>query len=324
MTDEIVAADIGGTHARFAITEVSAGRVVRLDPPVTLKTADYAGLPEAWQAFCASLDRRPPRIAAIALATTIAGPELQMTNNPWVICPALLNGELGLDRHLLMNDFVAIGHAVAHLGEHHFAPVCGPETGLPDCGVISVVGPGTGLGVAALLRTADHYHVLATEGGHVAYAARDAIDEAIVAHLSASYGRVSAERVVSGSGLQAICATLAALEGQAVRQLSDAELWRSALDGQDPIASAALDRFCESLGAVAGDIVLAQGGSALVIAGGLGLRLAERLGKTGFAEAFVDKGRFRDLMETRPVYLISHPQPGLYGAAAAFATELGS
>lgn len=319
MTDKIVAADIGGTHARFALAEVAGGKVVRLDPPVTLKTSGFAGLREAWQAFCASLDRPPPRAAAIALATTVAGDEVQMTNNSWVVRPALLNAELGIDRHLLMNDFVAVAHAVAHLGKDHFVHVCGPDRGLPESGVISVVGPGTGLGVAALLKAPDHYHVVATEGGHVAYAPRDAIDEAIVSILAARYGRVSAERVVSGSGLQAIYEALATREGRAARQLSDAGLWQSALEGEDRVVSAALDRFCESLGAVAGDMVLAQGGAALVIAGGLGLRLAQRLGKTGFAAAFVDKGRFRDLMETRPVHLITHPQPGLYGAAAAFA-----
>ncbi len=123
-----VTADIGGTHARFAIAEICGGAVVRLDPPVTLKVDQFAGLPQAWQAFCATLDREPPRLAAFGLATTIMGEELKMTNNHWIVRPALLNGQLGLDRHLLMNDFAAVAHAVAQLGPDQFACVQPDDT----------------------------------------------------------------------------------------------------------------------------------------------------------------------------------------------------
>lgn len=92
-----------------------------------------------------------------------------------------------------------------------------------------------------------------------------------------------------------------------------------ALEGSDPVAAAALERFCLSLGTVAGDLALAQGGSAVVIAGGLGLRLAKHLPNSGFAERFVAKGRFEGMMSEMPVKLITYPQPGLLGAAAAFA-----
>ncbi len=321
MSIEIVAADIGGTHARFAIAEVSGGKVVRLDEPVTLKAAEHASLQTAWEAFGEILERDLPRAAAIALATPITGDVLKMTNNPWIIRPALVNEKLGVDRHILVNDFGAVSHAVANLPDDQFAHLCGPQRGLPERGVISVIGPGTGLGVASLLRAGDHYHVVETEGGHIEYPSLDSTEDAILATLRGQFTRVSAERVVAGPGLRAIYEALAALEGKAIVHLPDVELWARALDGSDSLAAAAFDRFCLSLGTVAGDIVLAQGAKALVIAGGLGLRIADHLKQSGFVTRFVAKGRFQKLMETIPVKLITHPQPGLYGAAAAFAQE---
>ena len=114
---------------------------------------------------------------------------------------------------------------------------------------------------------------------------------------------------------------LAALEGQAVQRYDDKTLWQLGLSGEDSLAAAAVDRFCQSLGSVAGDIALAQGGSGVVVAGGLGLRIRDVLLRSGFAERFRAKGRFEAMMSEIPVKLITHPQPGLFGAAAAFAME---
>lgn len=318
MSRELVVADIGGTHARFALAEISEGCVVGVGDPVTLRTADHASLQTAWEAFAAKVGRPLPCAASLGIATAIAGDVLKMTNNPWVIRRSSLDETLGLDQSLLINDFVAIGHAVADLDDEGFRHMSGPEGPLPRHGVISIVGPGTGLGVACVVRAADHYHVIETEGGHIDYPSLDSIEDAILARLRRQYTRVSAERVVAGPGLAAIYETLAAIEGRAVASMPDAELWTRALDGSDSLAAAAFDRFCLSFGTIAGDIALAQGAHAMVIAGGLGLRIADRLPTSGFVERFLAKGRFKALMEKIPVKLIAHPQPGLYGAAAAF------
>jgi glucokinase len=127
--------------------------------------------------------------------------------------------------------------------------------------------------------------------------------------------------VVAGPGISDIYEALAAMEGRAVQQHDDKTLWELGTSGTDSLAAAAVDRFCLSLGSVAGDIALAQGGSAVVIAGGLGLRIKDTLVRSGFAERFTAKGRFEGLMASLPVKLITHPQPGLFGAAAAFAQE---
>ena len=218
---------------------------------------------------------------------------------------------------------IAGGHALSPLGEADYRHVTGPDRPLPDHGVISIVGPGTGLGVAHVLRTADGAHVTETEGGHIDFAPLDAIEDAILATLRQSLRRVSVERVVAGPGLSAIYHALAALEGRSVVSLDDAALWRLALAGEDSLAVAALDRFCLSLGAIVGDIALAQGAKAVVLAGGVGLRIADHLPRSGFAQRFCAKGRFEGLMADMPVKLITHPQPGLFGAAAAFAQRPG-
>lgn len=316
--NEIVAVDIGGTHARFAIATIAHGRVAQLGEPVTLKTAEHASLQTAWEHFAALSGRSLPRAAGIAVATPISGDVLKLTNNPWIIRPALIAEKLQVDSHVLVNDFEAVGHAVATLGNEHFQHLCGPDEPLPDIGVISIVGPGTGLGVAQLLRRPGAYQVLPTEGGHVDFAPLDALEDAVLKRVRGSFTRVSVERIVSGPGLVAIYEALAGIENRPVATHDDRELWTLALAGTDSLAAAALDRFCMSLGSVAGDFALAHGARAVVIAGGLGQRIATALKQSGFAQRFAAKGRFQSLMERIPVKLITHPQPGLFGAAAAF------
>jgi glucokinase len=248
---------------------------------------------------------------------------LKLTNNPWIIRPALIDEKLGVDRHLLINDFGAVGHAVAQADEAHLRHLCGPEGPLPTEGVVSIVGPGTGLGVAQIIRRGGRDVVVETEGGHGDFAPLDQLEDGILTYLRRRYRRVSVERIVSGPGLANIHEALGAIQGHAVHTGDDKALWTSALSGTDSAAAAALDRFCLSLGAVAGDVALVQGASCVVIAGGLGLRIADHLPRSGFAQRFVAKGRFEARMAAIPVKLITHPQPGLYGAAAAFAQEHG-
>ena len=318
---EVVAVDIGGTHARFAIAEVENGRVVRLDKEVTQKTSDHASLQLAWQAFGKTLDRPLPRAAAIAVASPVGGELIKLTNNPWIIRPALVKERLDVDSYILVNDFGAIGHAVAQLGLDHFEHLCGPDEDWKKPGSITICGPGTGLGVAQVYccKNGD-YHVIETEGGHMDFAPLDPLEDQIVTYLRRTLRRISVERIASGGGFDNLYAALAAIEGKPVAgTLDDKALWTAALEGKDPVAVAALDRFFLSLGAVAGDLALAHGANAVVIAGGLGYRLRHCFAQSGFGGRFIAKGRFERRMEAIPVKLLIHPQPGLYGAAAAFA-----
>jgi glucokinase len=320
---QIAVADVGGTHARFALAAIEGGSVLALSDPVTLKTSDHGSFQLAWQEFGRQAGIDLPNELAIAFAGPVGGDVLKLTNNPWVIRPALIKERLDVDRYTIVNDFGAVAYAVATLADEYFLHLCGPEESLPDAGVVSIVGPGTGLGVAALLKKNGSYDVIESEGGHIDFAPLDVLEDRILIELRRSFRRVSIERIASGRGLWNVYEALGAIEGQALTFHDEKELWTAALTESDSLANAALDRVCLTLGAVAGDIALAQGAVAVVIAGGVGLRLADYLPRSGFRDRFIAKGRFERRMDEMPVKLITHPQPGLFGAAAAFAKEHG-
>lgn len=322
MTTQVVAVDIGGTHARFAIAAIADDGAITLGEPSTLHTRDHGSFQLAWQAFREIQGGTLPDAVAMSVAGPVGGEVIKFTNNPWIIRPALIEEKLGAIRHTIVNDFAAVGHAVARADEGDFIHLAGPDTPLPTQGTLTILGPGTGLGVAHIYRNGGgFYHVQATEGGHVDYAPLDAIEDAILARLRKRHTRVSVERVVAGPAIVDIYATLAAMDHTPVYEKTDVEIWTSGTDGSDSLAAAAVDRFCLSLGSVAGDLALAQGGTGVVIAGGLGYRIRETILKSGFAGRFAAKGRFAALMASLPVKLITHPQPGLFGATAAFARE---
>ena len=313
---EIVAGDIGGTHARFARAELQPGSRPRLGPPRTYHTADFPDLPSAWRRFVAE-EGIAPIAASLAVAAPIDGDLLRFTNSPWTIEASKLAQALGVGEVLLLNDFGAIAHAVAWLAADEFCHLAGPQT-IPDEGVTTIIGPGTGLGVAILLRRNGHYEVIETEGGHFDFAPLDTIEEQVLRHLRERFLRVSVERLVSGPGLRNLYETLGAIERQPVQPRDDAGLWQAAIEGTDPLARSALDRFVLSFGSAAGDLALAHGAKQVVIVGGLSGRIREWLQRASFHARFCAKGRYAARMAQFPIRLALHDQPGLLGAAAAY------
>lgn len=309
---QIVVADIGGTYARFALATIENGAVVTLSEPKLLKTEDFDNFEAAWSAFG---QRSSPAAAAIAIAGPILGGRVKMTNGPWTIDIAQTTAALGLKAITVLNDFGAVAHAVAQVSGDQLVHVAGPDQPLPEQGTISVIGPGTGLGVAHLRRFPGGYYVQATEGGHIGFAPQDELDDRLLVDLRARHGRVVTERIHSGSGIVRI---YAALGGSG---LDEWAIWERGVARQDELATRAVERFCASLGTVAGDYALAHGASAVVLAGGIGQKLRDLLPGSDFGERFRGKPRYEAMMEAIPVKLITHPQPGLYGAAAAFAQE---
>ena len=317
---ENVTVDIGGTHARFAIATLGEDGRIALSEATTLHTEDHASFQTAWEDYRDQQGGNLPTGVAMAVAGPVNDEIIRFTNNPWIIRPPLIESKLGCSKSVIVNDFAAVAHAAARAPASDFVHLAGPESDLPDQGTISVLGPGTGLGVAYFYRRPDStYRVQATEGGHGDFAPVDAIEDAILARLRKRHTRVSDERVVSGPAIVDIYQALAAMEGRAVHELTDVEIWTAGQDGSDSLAAASVDRFCLALGSVAGDIALTQGAKGVVIAGGLGYRIRDTLIESGFASRFAAKGRFASLMASMPVKLITHPQPGLLGAAAAFA-----
>lgn len=321
---ELVSVDIGGTHARFAIATIADDGSITLSEPETLHTEDHVSFQTAWEDYRKRMGGSLPPRVSMAIAGPVGGDVIRFTNNPWIIRPAMVREKLGVDAYTIVNDFEAVAHAVARASEDQFLHMTGPEGPLPATGRLTVLGPGTGLGVAHLYREPDGtYRVSATEGGHIDFAPLDSIEDAILARLRKRHNRVSVERVVAGPAISDIYQTLAAMEQKAVPEVDDIEIWTKGMSGEDSLAAAAVDRFCLSLGSVAGDMALAHGAKGVVIAGGLGYRLRDTLLKSGFAERFRAKGRFESMMASLPVKLIVHPQPGLFGAAAAFSSEHG-
>jgi glucokinase len=314
---EIVAGDIGGTHARFARALVMPGERPRLGAVRAYKTAAFPDLASAWRRFLADEGDPFVQAASIAVAAPMDGGLIRFTNSPWVIEPDRVSSQIGIGRVHFLNDFGAIAHAVAWLDAGEFEHLAGP-TAIPAEGVTTVIGPGTGLGVAQLVRRKDSYAVIETEGGHLDFAPLDPIEQQILDRLRGRFVRVSTERIVSGPGLANLHEALAAIEAQPMLPRDDGALWAAAIDGGDRLARAALDRLVLSFGAIAGDLALAHGANQVVIVGGLSSRIRDWLRSPPFHARFRAKGRYAPRMARFPVRLVHHDQPGLLGAAAAF------
>ncbi len=320
---EVVVADIGGTHARFAIAKFDNGKIKSLSHEAKLKTADYATLALAWHAYANQIKEASacemPRRTAIAIAGPVDQENIKFTNNSWIINRSNLAKEINVDDFILLNDFEAVAHTVAVLDDDSFSHVCGPKKAA-EYGVTTVIGPGTGLGVAHLSVTEDGYFVGETEGGHVDFAPLDSWEDNLLKGLRTHHGRVSVERVLSGPALRSLYNALTK-EGERL-DVDDKGLWTLALEGKDERAVAALNRFLLSYGAIAGDLALAHGANKVILTGGLGIRLVDHIPSSGFCGRFSAKGRFQSKMEQITVQQLRYDEPGLYGAAAAYLKSL--
>ncbi|MCE7032172.1 glucokinase [Lysobacter sp. GX 14042] len=309
-------ADIGGTNARFGLTDPAA-EAPELLQPLALRNADFASLQQAAGHYLATVGVQPGR-AAIALACPVAGDQIRLTNRAWSFNRGELQAALGLDDLVLLNDFGAIAHAVPALGEGDRVRLWGPARDALT-GPVSVLGPGTGLGVAMLVGSpANGWHVVETEGGHVSFAPLGEEEQEIARWTSARHGRTSWERLLSGAGLATLDAVLRTTPGgrdPTVRE--PAEVVAAALGGHDVAARRALARFCAILGSVAGDIALVQGARTVMIAGGIVPRFVPFLRSSAFRERFLAKGRFAAYLEQVQVQVVTHAHPGLLGAAVA-------
>ncbi|MBX3562306.1 MAG: glucokinase [Sphingomonas sp.] len=313
----IVVGDIGGTHARFAIAVLGDGRP-DIGPMKRYRTREHDGLEAAWACFAEDCGEPLPKDAALAVAAPIEGEVLRFMNSDWRIPRFTIAETLSLNRLLLLNDFGAAAHAVSILGPDELEHVAGPPT-LPEDGVVSVLGPGTGLGVALFSRRKGRVSVIETEAAHIGFAPFDPEEEELSDALVELYGRASVERIVSGPGLIDIYRHLAG--SMEVEANNAGDLWSVAIDGRDAIAVHALDILVRCFGAAAGDISLAHGAMGVAITGSLANRIAHLLRAPAFAARFTAKGRYRERMQRVSVVLATYPEPGLLGAAVAFERE---
>jgi glucokinase len=318
--------DIGGTNARFAL-QTAGGRPKALKK---IKTADFPDLTSAAKAYLAGISAaRPPRIAAFAVACPVTGDEIRLTNNPWLFSASRVRRKLGLDSLHVINDSEAIAWSVPRLGAGEVRKI---GRGKAQRGAaIAVIGPGTGLGVSALVPSAGGWRALATEGGHVTLAPVNARESDVLDILRRKFSHVSAERALSGQGLVELYEAITLLDGTGnaaagkamiPAPMTPAKVTRQALTRRDPTAARALAMFSEMLGTVAGNLALTLGArGGVYIAGGVVPRLGRGFAAAAFRRRFEDKGRFSTYLGAIPTYLITHKTPAFAGLASFLDAE---
>jgi glucokinase len=304
----ILLGDIGATNARLAL--LSDGGV---GPIKYFNTADFPRFTDVVDAFFQNDQRcSPGQGAVLAVAGPIAEGRCRLTNCRWTIDSNELSARYGFELVHLCNDFEAVALSLPNLTAADLYPLGGgePVEGAP----MAVLGPGTGLGVAGLIPSTDGPVVIPSEGGHATMAATCAREDAILDHLRRQFDHVSAERVVSGFGLENLHRAIAAIDGREAPPRNAAEITEAALYGACPIAKAALELFCGMLGTIAGNVALmfgARGG--VYIAGGIAPRMTEFLARSEFRARFESKGRVRNYLQAIPTRVIIHPAATFVG-----------
>lgn len=322
-------ADIGGTHARFGWQAQAGAAVAHVH---TLPVAAHAGPAEAARSYLQALAAQlgpgwqPPRSAALAVATPVAGDRVAFTNSGWSFTREALRQALQLEALVVVNDFEALALALPQLGPEQLRAHRPPPPPAATVGtVLAVVGPGTGLGVGAVVRTRGGWQALPGEGGHATLAAGDALEAEVIACVRRRFEHVSAERLLSGSGLPLLHAALGQVQGEADADERPPEaIVAGALDGSCPRCAATLDLFCALLGSFAGNVALTLGArGGLYVGGGLVPRFANRFFASAFRARFEAKGRFQPYLAAVPTALIVDTLAALQGAGVAAQQSAG-
>jgi glucokinase len=324
----ILAGDIGGTKTYVGLFCIEGNRP---RPVFTKKllNSDFESIEDlvasfvrdaAREATCA--DGQIIYAAAFGVACPVEGDRCSLTNTPWIIDARKLAGMLGLESVGLMNDLEATGWGIGTLGHEDVSTI---NPGTARDGNAALIAAGTGLGEAILFKSDGQRRPSATEGGHADFAPRTELEMELLSHLMRKFGHVSYERVLSGDGLANIYSFLLEREGEAMpgdqkeafeRKGAGETVFEEARSGKNPLAAEALRIFVSIYGAEAGNLALkslSTGG--LYIGGGIAPKVFGAEEKKIFMEAFVQKGRFRDLLATMPVHLILNDKAGLMGAA---------
>lgn len=305
-------ADIGGTRARFGCVEAPDAPVGQI---ATFATSEHASLEDALALYLAARQGPAPAAAALGVACPIAGDAVVMTNCAWSFSAQGLRQRFGFERLVLLNDFEALALSLPSLPAAELLTLGGPEAGAPGA-TRAVLGPGTGLGVGGLVTGQGRDLPIAGEGGHVSLSAANVEEDRVIDWLRGEFGHVSAERVLSGSGLVNLYRASCALAGSPALALAPADVSARALQGLDPRCDQAVNWFFGFLGGAAGNVALTLGArGGVYVAGGVVAQLGDRIDGSAFRERFEAKGRYRSYLAQIPTWLIREPTlPALRGA----------
>lgn len=311
--------DLGGTNTRCALNIGGDElRVVR-----KVKNRGYDGLEAVLREYLADLPPEwGPRVGALAVAAPVTGDRIRLTNLGWEFSVETLQDALALDRLVVVNDFTAVAMALPWLPPESLLKV-GPGDPVPGR-ARAVLGPGTGLGVSGLLPAGDRWIPLSGEGGHVTLPATDDREAAVIAMIRQRQGHVSAERLISGSGLVNLYAALKTLTGGIAEQTATPERISELADEGDEIAREARGLFFDFLGTVAGNLAMSLGAlGGVYIAGGIVPKMQAAFAASDFREKFEAKGRYRDYMAAIPTWLVTEQVPAFRGLAAILDGHMG-
>ena len=303
-------ADIGATNVRFALLTPD-GLVQRTE---VLRNLDYETIGEAIDAYLAPVPRQErPSEAAFGVAAPVIGDKVTMMNSPWTFSIEEVRRRYSWAALHVVNDFVANALAVPQLAGDDVVQV---GEGKPADGeAIAVLGPGTGLGVAGLIRCAGKWAAIAGEGGHATLAPMDSREAAIIDILRRQYAHVSAERVLSGPGLVNLYDALCELAGKPAAPLTPERI-TDLYPGCDPQARETVMMFCGMLGTFAGSVALtfgARGG--VYVMGGIVPKILGTFVQSGFRERFEFRGRYRAYLSEIPTFVVTRPNPAFLGLA---------
>lgn len=311
-------ADIGGTNARFSL-ETSLYNYTNTK---VLPCKDYKTMAHAAHAYLEEIGVNHVEYAAIALPTPISGDKIFMVNSPWeTFSIEETKQQLGLKNVVFLNDFHALALAIPHLDEEHLIKV-GGITGDPYK-PRGIIGPGTGLGVASLIRHPNgEYLAVPAEGGHSSFTPVNIEEVELWEFVHKRFHHVSFERFVSGPGLQLIYEAVCNQKRfQIEHMLSPAEITERALNQSCWICQTTLDHFCRMLGTLASNLaVMANTFGGVYIGGGVVPRIIDYFINSDFRCRFEDKGRLRKYLEHIPVYVIKHQFPAFLGVSYALDT----
>jgi glucokinase len=318
-TDSIIVADVGGTNGRFAIASF-AGGTVELSREQTFSNTGLSGFDELLARYLDELGEDVPSGACFATAGPNDGRRGMLTNLGWELDADALESRFGLDDILFVNDFRALARFTPELPESATVAVNEVASAGSEAvsGPISVIGPGTGLGVAIVLRRDDDLITVGTEGGHMAFAPGDELETALRNHLARDYPHVFAELLLSGNGLVRIHDFLADQCGSGRKGMTAAAITEAALAG-DPDCERTVLRFLSIMGSIAGDVALCHGAlGGVYLGGGIVRRIVPLLASSDFNERFCAKGVMRDYMSGIPVRLITAEKIARRGAARLY------
>jgi len=304
--------DIGATNARFALVHPNGSTT----PARIYALNDDPSVSDAIEKYLAEeLPPAKPRQAVLAVASPITGDQVTLTNHAWTFSIEGLRRHIGLERLRVINDFAANALAIPHLGESDRIQI-GVGTPVSDA-PIALIGPGTGLGVSALVPTAAGAVPIPGEGGHTTMPPANAQESAVLDIMRKRYDHVSAERVLSGPGLVNLYNTLCELSAVPAAAFAPAQITSRRIWDEDPRAREATAMFCAMLGTVAGNLALTLGArGGIYIAGGIVPKLDRFFAQSEFRARFESKGRLRGYLATIPTYVIIRPLPALLGTTS--------